>query len=568
MKNLINCKLPKLAGIILSISLLGSEVSCLPVYAKTENEQIRDVILDITDELENNFNKQYEEAKQEIIDLTDEKNYDRTMTLETFYDNGNPFKDIDYLKLITQYASIRQYLKDHGKEIGAGLGSIKVLSWEVNEKKLETDIPVLIETYTEVEDGLYERTGNRTINEPTTVPVYEPFTATKYKLVGKEEISPEKKEIIYGEITLSYVGNDILFDTFQVTEEDIADIYDEKYEKYDAAINGKALSESIFVSMPVDTIIPTDIEDEIRELSSTFTEEQRSIIRVAISLYGRVPYQWGGKAHHAGYDNTWWTFDESGEQKGLDCSGYVQWVYMTAGYDPEVTDAMLSTTTIIQNFEDITEDQLEPGDFGLLNYGEVTNHVGIYIGNGYFIHCSSEANTVTIDKFHFRYFKRVQKNSKNTLTNNTISDYHQIKFTNSEPAEDINTNSESKDDIYLLAQLMIHEAGNQGFNGKVAVGEVVMNRLANGSFGNSIEEIIYSPKQFSNNWEIKEIIPDDETLLMAEQILQGSLSVLNNPDVLFFRNPMITDQIPATANVAWGIHQWYTCINQHAFYTL
>lgn len=567
MKNLINYKLPKLAGIILSIGLLGSEVSCLPVYAKTENEQIRDVILDITDELENNFNNQYEEAKQEIIDLIYEKDYDRTMTLETFYDNGNPFKDIDYLKLITQYASIRQYLKDHGKEIGTGLGNIKVLKWEVSEKKLETDIPVLIETYTEVEDGLYERTGNRIINEPTTVPVYEPFTATKYKLVGEEEIAPEKEEITYGEITLSYVGNDILFDTFQVTEEDIADIYDEKYEKYDAAINGKALSESIFVSMPVNTVIPTDIAEELRELNSAYTEEQRSIIRAAISLYGRVPYQWGGKAHHAGYDNTWWTFDESGEQKGLDCSGYVQWVYMTAGYDPDITEAMLSTTTIIQNFEDITENQLEPGDFGLLNYGEVTNHVGIYIGDGYFIHCSSGANTVTIDKFPFRYFKRVQKNSKNTLTNNTISDYDQIKFTNSEPAEDIITNSEDESDIYLLAQLMIHEAGNQGFNGKVAVGEVVVNRLANGSFGNSIEEIIYSPKQFSRNWEIKEIVPDDETLLMAEQILQGSLSVLNNPDVLFFRNPMITDQIPATANVAWGIHQWYTCINQHAFYT-
>lgn len=567
MKNLINYKLPKLAGIILFIGLLGSGVSCLSVYAKTENEQIRDVILDITDELESNFNKQYEEAKQEIIDLIYEKDYDRTMTLETFYDNGNPFKDIDYLKLITQYASIRQYLKDHGKEIGTGLGNIKVLKWEVSEKKLETDIPVLIETYTEVEDGLYERTGNRVIKEPTTVPVYEPFTATKYKLVGEEEIAPEKEEITYGEITLSYVGNDILFDTFQVTEEDITDIYDEKYEKYDAAINGKALSESIFVSMPVNTVIPTDIAEELRELNSAYTEEQRSVIRAAISLYGRVPYQWGGKAHHADYDNTWWTFDESGEQKGLDCSGYVQWVYMTAGYDPEITEAMLSTTTIIQNFEDITEDQLEPGDFGLLNYGEVTNHVGIYIGDGYFIHCSSGANTVTIDKFPFRYFKRVQKNSKNTLTNNTISDYDQIKFTNSEPAEDIITNSEDESDIYLLAQLMIHEAGNQGFNGKVAVGEVVVNRLANGSFGNSIEEIIYSPKQFSRNWEIKEIVPDDETLLMAEQILQGSLSVLNNPDVLFFRNPMITDQIPATANVAWGIHQWYTCINQHAFYT-
>ena len=232
MKNLINYKLPKLAGIILSIGLLGSEVSCLPVYAKTENEQIRDVILDITDELESNFNKQYEEAKQEIIDLIYEKDYDRTMTLETFYDNGNPFKDIDYLKLITQYASIRQYLKDHGKEIGTGLGSIKVLKWEVSEKKLETDIPVLIETYTEVEDGLYERAGNRVIKEPTTVPVYEPFTATKYKLVGEEEIAPEKEEITYGEITLSYVGNDILFDTFKVTEEDIADKWKSPVRKY------------------------------------------------------------------------------------------------------------------------------------------------------------------------------------------------------------------------------------------------------------------------------------------------------------------------------------------------
>lgn len=569
MKNPINCKIPKLFSVILVIGLLCSEAFNLPVHAESKKTELRDIILDITQELESNFNKQYEDVKQEVIDLVYEKDYDYTMTLETFYDNGNPFKDIDYLELITEYAAIRQYMQEHGNEVGTGLGNIKVLEWKVNEKQLEDEVPVLIETYQEVEDGLYERIGNRIIKEPTSVPVYEQFTETKYKLVGEEEIIPEKTLITYGEVTLSYVGNDVLYDTFQVSKEDIKTLYEDKYKKYDAAINGKALSESVFVNMPVNTAIPAEISKYLMDLSSQVTEEQWQIIRVATSLYGKVPYQWGGKAAHAGYDNTWWTFNESGEQRGLDCSGYVQWVYMTAGYDTEITNALLSTASIISHLEDIPETELEPGDLGLLNYGEVTNHVGIYVGDGYFIHCSSGANTVTIDKFPFRYFKKVHKNNKNTLTNYTMSNYDDNKFTDGVlQGQEVTQNVEdNQKDIYLLAQLMLHEAGNQGFNGKVAVGEVVMNRLHEGNFGNSIEEIIYSPGQFSNNEEIEEIVPDDETLLMAQAIIQGNLSVLNNPEVLFFRNPMITDHIPATENIAWGSYKWYTCINQHAFYT-
>lgn len=50
---------------------------------------------------------------------------------------------------------------------------------------------------------------------------------------------------------------------------------------------------------------------------------------------------------------------------------------------------------------------------------------------------------------------------------------------------------------YLLAQLVEAEAGNQSFEGRVAVANVVLNRVASGKFPNSIEAVIYQSGQFS-----------------------------------------------------------------------
>ena len=55
----------------------------------------------------------------------------------------------------------------------------------------------------------------------------------------------------------------------------------------------------------------------------------------------------------------------------------------------------------------------------------------------------------------------------------------------------------SADDVSLLAALIYCEAGNQSREGKVAVGAVVMNRIASGSYPGSIREVIYQSGQFS-----------------------------------------------------------------------
>lgn len=52
-------------------------------------------------------------------------------------------------------------------------------------------------------------------------------------------------------------------------------------------------------------------------------------------------------------------------------------------------------------------------------------------------------------------------------------------------------------DLDLLAAIIWCEAGNQPYDGMVAVGEVVMNRVASGSFPNTIAEVLNQPGQFT-----------------------------------------------------------------------
>ena len=52
------------------------------------------------------------------------------------------------------------------------------------------------------------------------------------------------------------------------------------------------------------------------------------------------------------------------------------------------------------------------------------------------------------------------------------------------------------EDQKLLASIIFCEAGNQPYEGQVAVGAVVMNRVKSGIYPNSISEVIYQSGQF------------------------------------------------------------------------
>ena len=142
----------------------------------------------------------------------------------------------------------------------------------------------------------------------------------------------------------------------------------------------------------------------------------------------------------------------------------------------------------------------------------------------------------------------------------------EISLDESEELEKESINRYSEEDIYLLAQLIVNESGNQERAGQIGVAEVVLNRLNSSKFPDTVSEVIYQNGQFSNNKAIKTRNPNEDIVDIAENVLNGDLRVFNNADVLYFRNPMITSGIRPEEEVDWGRCRYFTYIGGHAFY--
>jgi len=56
--------------------------------------------------------------------------------------------------------------------------------------------------------------------------------------------------------------------------------------------------------------------------------------------------------------------------------------------------------------------------------------------------------------------------------------------------------SMTEDEIYLFATVLYTEAGDQGYDGMLAVANVVLNRIEYGRWGDTLEEVLFSPGQF------------------------------------------------------------------------
>lgn len=63
-------------------------------------------------------------------------------------------------------------------------------------------------------------------------------------------------------------------------------------------------------------------------------------------------------------------------------------------------------------------------------------------------------------------------------------------------AESVAAYAGSASELEMLATIIYCEAGNQPWEGKVAVGNVVLNRIASGSFPNDMDSVLRAPGQF------------------------------------------------------------------------
>ena len=105
---------------------------------------------------------------------------------------------------------------------------------------------------------------------------------------------------------------------------------------------------------------------------------------VALAMIG-VPYRYGGAS-----------------PRGMDCSGLVYYAYHQAGMEVPRTVAELRRSSF-----SISPSHLRPGDllFFRLN-GLRVSHVGIYVGDGRFVHAPRTGKRVSIARLGNGYWKK------------------------------------------------------------------------------------------------------------------------------------------------------------------
>ena len=115
-----------------------------------------------------------------------------------------------------------------------------------------------------------------------------------------------------------------------------------------------------------------------RPPSSAATDIANAVLFRAMSLVG-TPYRYGGNKPESGFD----------------CSGLVGYVFLdAAGIHLPRTSAELGA----MGRREVSPQHLRSGDLVLFASGRHISHVGIYVGEGRFVHAPNSGGTVRLDR--------------------------------------------------------------------------------------------------------------------------------------------------------------------------
>lgn len=128
---------------------------------------------------------------------------------------------------------------------------------------------------------------------------------------------------------------------------------------------------------------------------SAATQRANEVTLRALGLVG-TPYVYGGNTPLGGFD----------------CSGLVTFVYADAA------DMQLPRTTAqmaTMHARSVMRDALRTGDLVFFGERDVPSHVGIYVGNGRFVHAPNEGGTVRLDALNNPYWNHNYRFSRRVI---------------------------------------------------------------------------------------------------------------------------------------------------------
>ena len=126
--------------------------------------------------------------------------------------------------------------------------------------------------------------------------------------------------------------------------------------------------------------------DSFAETASQWSDTAQEILLNALSLTG-VKYKYGGKSPETGFD----------------CSGFVKYVFEQAAN----LTLPHGARAISQLGQQIPVEQLQPGDLVFFNTLKTAfSHVGIYVGEGRFIHAPSSGGGIHVVSMNDAYWSK------------------------------------------------------------------------------------------------------------------------------------------------------------------
>ena len=132
--------------------------------------------------------------------------------------------------------------------------------------------------------------------------------------------------------------------------------------------------------------ISNQLGGPLQSARNAFGGRASELVMQAMGLLG-VPYKRGGTS----------------EEKGFDCSGFVRYMYeKSVGLVlPRRAEEQAKVT------EEISRSELKPGDLVFFNTLKRTfSHVGIYVGDGKFIHAPRPGKAVRVDDMREAYWQK------------------------------------------------------------------------------------------------------------------------------------------------------------------
>ncbi|ANY63724.1 hydrolase Nlp/P60 [Comamonas aquatica] len=124
----------------------------------------------------------------------------------------------------------------------------------------------------------------------------------------------------------------------------------------------------------------------LQSMGHSVASNTSSLINTAMGMIG-IPYRFGGTSAETGFD----------------CSGFVRAIYQdTVGHMlPRRADEQAKAT------QKIDKKELRPGDLVFFNTMRRTfSHVGIYVGEGKFIHSPRKGKSVRVESMNDSYWAK------------------------------------------------------------------------------------------------------------------------------------------------------------------